>query len=377
MIYSALIIPIVAIIIAAIFFNRKMAWWEYILLFGIPLLCIIAGNYFSIYSQTRDIEYWNSYATKAVYEEEWKEKWKELVTEIYTDSDGKSHTRSHWETETRYHPPMWTIYDNIGGSYSIDQSFFEKLCKLWNNKSFVEMDRINSSINRFESSYKLLIDGDAYETIYDKNFTNTIPICKQHTYENKVQCSKSVFNFQEVNDKDKEYYKLFNYPSEDIFGFNPILGYNNPKAAKKLQIYNALNGNRYRLHMMLLIFNNQPLEAGIMQESYWKGGNKNEFIVCIGVKDNKITWTKVISWTNIEELKIKTGREIKEMQDFDIDKIVEYMSQNVPPKFVKKDFREFNYLSIQPSNRAIIITFIITLITTIGIFVFDVLNKFK
>jgi len=219
------------------------------------------------------------------------------------------------------------------------------------------------------------IDGDAYVTKFDDNFDHTIPVCTQHTYENKVQCSKSVFNFDEVSPETKNQYKLFDYPDENIFNFNPILGYINQKASGHLSYYNAHNGYRKQLHMMLLVFNDQPLEAGLFQESYWKGGNKNEFIVCVGLRGNKINWTRVISWTDKEELKIRVARQIKEMKEFDAVKVVDYMGATIPKGFVRKQFADFNYLSVEPTMTAVLWTFGITFVVTLIIMLIAVFNE--
>jgi len=127
---------------------------------------------------------------------------------------------------------------------------------------------------------------------------------------------------------------------------------------------------------MLLVFNDQPLEAGLFQESYWKGGNKNEFTVCVGVKDGIIKWTRIISWTDNEIAKVTTAREIKEMKDFDPVKIVNYMGENVPSKFIRKEFADFDYIAVEPTQRAIIWTYVVTTISTLTIFLIAIMNSF-
>lgn len=375
MIWAALLIPLIAIIFVAIKHPQKMNVFEYVLLFVIPTACICLCKVGSIYTQTRDTEYWNSYAVSALYEEEWKEQWRERHTETTTDSKGNSHTRTYWTTESKRHPEKWTVLDNIGESHSITREHFEKLCKTWSNRNFKEMDRKHTSRHRNESSHKILKDGDAYVTDYDKNVDNLEFICSQHTYENKVQCSRSVFNFEDVSPETKTQYSLFDYPKENIFDFNPILGYSNKEASRLLNVFNALNGSSKQLHMMLLVFTDQPLETALFQESYWKGGNKNEFLVCVGINSTNITWTKVISWTEQETLKVRITREIKEMKTFDAVKIVKYMGENIPNGFVRKEFEEFSYLSVEPPMILVIITYLITLALTIVIVVISVNNR--
>jgi hypothetical protein len=377
MIWLALLIPVIAIGITAFFYSQKMHIAEYLILFIVPTICIVVGKYCSVHSQTHDEEFWNSYATYAIYEEEWKERWEEMHTEVITDSEGNTTTRTYWTTEYANHPEQWTLYDNIGEHHRIPKSFFERICVTWNMRQFKEMDRRRTSRHRHESSFKIIKDGDAYETkIPSKDMQYIIPLCKQHNYENRVQCSKSVFNFQEVSPEDKEKYQLFEYPEENLFGFSPILGASNGSAILKLQKYNALNGSRSQLHMMVLVFTDQPIEAGFFQEAYWKGGNKNEFIVCIGTDGADIKWTKVISWTEQEELKAKVAREIMEQKKLDLVKIIDYIGETVPKGFIRKEFEDFSYIAVRPSTTAVVITYVITLLVTGIIFVIVVKNSY-
>jgi hypothetical protein len=258
------------------------------------------------------------------------------------------------------------MYDNINQSYGISESYFNKLVELWKNKKFEDLSR-----------HYYRDDGDAYNSEYPGKFDILVPICNTHRYQNKVQVSKSVFNFQKVDSSTIVNYHLFEYPEIENRSLDPILGYVNSFASKKLQQYNAFYGNSKQLHMMILIFNNQPYQAGVMQEAYWKGGNKNYFILCIGTSGKKITWTKVISWTNIEELKVKTTRMIKEMDTLNIDNIVEYMGKTIPKSFVRKQFKDFDYLTIEPTGTAIIITIIVIIAFSIGLSIFVVKNDIE
>jgi hypothetical protein len=128
--------------------------------------------------------------------------------------------------------------------------------------------------------------------------------------------------------------------------------------------------------MMLLVFNDETLDISHLQEAYWKGGNKNEFIVCVGKKADKIDWVRVISWTENDMLKQTTEREIREMDSFDAVKIAAYMGENVPSKFIRKEFADFSYLTIEPTMSAVIWTTVITIVLTIGMFIFIILNDF-
>lgn len=368
MIWFALVIPVLAVLICAIFFTKKMAPWEYAVLFFVPLLTIFIGKQMSIYSQVQDTEYWNSYITKATYYEPWNEYIHKTCSErIRTGTDSKGNatyrTRYYDCSYVQYHSAYWEVNDNIGQTIGISQAFFSQLCQQWSNRSFVDMHRHYHSI-----------DGDAYATVFNNKFENMFPICESHTYENRVQCSKSVFNFQEVDSTAQKRYQLFSYPKTGAFTYNPILGYSNANASLKLQRYNAQLGASKKLHMLLLVFKDQPVDAAVMQENYWKGGNKNEFILCVGLYGNRIDWARVISWTDVEDLKIRVARKVKEMNTFDIDSVINYMVSETSTHFVKKSFKDFSYITVEPTLQATVITFVITLLLSIGLVIFSVKN---
>jgi hypothetical protein len=371
-IYLCLIIPIIAICVLAWKFHAKMAWWEYLLVFGVPALCIVATKTTSSFMQKTSTEYWNTYLVSATYYEDWDE-WidKTCYHTCYDqckDSDGNSyqcnpHDCNPYDCSYReYHPAYWEATDNTGKTIHINQGQFDDLCRLWGKRVYEDLNR-----------HYYRDDGDAFHTSFDGKMEHTVPYTTKHIYENKVKCSKSVFNFAKVDSEDVNAYGLYDYPPADGFGYNPILGWSTPEASKKLQQYNAQLGSVKQVHMMILVFKDKPVMAALCQEGLWKGGNKNEFILCIGTDGKQVTWAKVISWTEVDELKIRVEKTVQAMP-FDLNAISDYMAKEVRAKFVRKQFKDFSYLSIEPTQGAIWTAFIITFIATIGLAVFCVKN---
>lgn len=366
LIYFCFIIPIVAIIFLALKFSKSMAWWEYLLVLGVPAIAIIFAKVLSVTSQTMTPEIWNTYLTKATYYEPWNEWIHKECCSTCKDKDGNSYEcNCHDCSYVQYHPARWEATDDAGRETYIDESFYNQLCALWGNKTFEELNR------HYHSR-----DGDAYNTLRDTVFAHVISRTTTHTYENRVKCSKSVFNFAEVDSEDVKAYGLYDYPPNSEFNYNPILGFYDPKASKKLQQHNGVLGSWKQVHMMILVFKDQPIQAALMQEGYWKGGNKNEFILCIGIKDTAIDWAKVISWTEVDELKIRVEKDVMGMP-LNMEQIVDYMAGQVRAKFQRKHFREFSYIDVEPTMTAIWITFIVTLLITIGVSIFAVKNDFE
>lgn len=374
LIYLCLIIPLLTVAVLAVFFHRHVMWWEYLLTFGVPVIAIFIAKAISVTTQMHDVESMNYHLVRATYFEAWDE-WIHKTCEHCTRScTGSGEDERCTETCVSYdcsyrdfHPEHWEAYDNGNSSYAISRSYYNFLKSLWNNEAFQELNR-----------HYYHLDGDAYNTLTDRVFDHVVPVCYRHSYGNKVQCSQSVFNFQDVDSTTKKEYGLYEYPHwGQPFDYNPILGHHDPAASIRLQRHNALLGTLRQVHMLMLVFRDQPLDAAAWQEAYWKGGNKNEFIACIGLKSNTIAWTKVISWTEEEELNVRVARKIKEMGIFNPTAIADTMAMEVSRDFIRKRFRDFDYITVEPTDRAVLITFIITILFCGGLAVFSIMNDYR
>jgi hypothetical protein len=374
MIFLNMAIPLIAIVLLLIFFRKKVTLWEYAIVLGIPLIVIFICKFISITSQVNTHEIWNAHITEVKYYECWETWVHETCSRQVsygTDSKGNTQYRTEYYdcSHCDFHPEHYDAYDNLGNEHNVSAAQFEQYCKLWNNRTFVPLHR---NINYHWSCGR---DGNMYQTVYDNNFDHTVPTVSQHTYVNKVKCSRSVFNFQEVSKEDKIAYGLYDYPSLNEWNYNPIVGYNNPNASLRLQRYNSILGAYKKVHMLIMVFKGKAYTSALMEEAYLKGGNKNEFILCIGTKDSLIAWTKVISWTDKTECKIRVEREVKELSKLDMVKTVDIMANEVKIGFVKKSFKDFDYITVEPTDTAVFITCILTILITIGLCIYVVNNE--
>jgi hypothetical protein len=95
------------------------------------------------------------------------------------------------------------------------------------------------------------------------------------------------------------------------------------------------------------------LQISLEQEKYWKGGNKNEFIVTIGVDDSmNIAWVKPFSWTMKKELFPQVRDEIYSFKKFNDVQIANYLGKNVPRMWQRRQFKEFSYIDVEESESA-------------------------
>jgi hypothetical protein len=83
----------------------------------------------------------------------------------------------------------------------------------------------------------------------------------------------------------------------------------------------------------------------------------------------------VISWTETDIMKINLNEQVSKMDYQNMPAIVDTMANTVNKYYQRKQFADFDYIKVQPTLRATIITFILTLLVTIGLSYYVVLNE--
>lgn len=379
LIYTCILIPVLAVIFLSWKFPKRITIWELVLVFAVPVISIIIAKYVSVTFLTTDTEYWNSRAEMAVYYEYYETYVHETCYREHCTGSGKDRTCTQVSYDCSYcdkFPAYWELMDNIGKRYRITKEHYRQLVKRWDNQIFKDMNR---SITHHGLCGQ---DGDAYVTKFPGDFELTEPICKQYKYENKVQCSKSVFNYEPVDSEIVKEFGLYRYPhyeSMGIFNYNPLIGVKHPAAARRLSFHNAHLGPFRQVHMMIVVFHDKSIEAAEWQEAYWGNGNKNEFILCIGEKNGKVDWAKVISWTEIEDLKIGVAQMTRDLgkDRMDLLPIIDMMAEEVKKSYVRKQFADFSYIKVEPTTIAILYTFLITIVITVGVSLFAIYNPWE
>lgn len=374
-IWLALVIPVVAIIFMYIFFKKKIAWWEASSIFLIILVFIAIMKYGTEVSQTNDVEYIQDYIVKVEHFDEWDE-W---VTQTCTrqccctrNSKGEETcgTETYDCSYRRYNPEYWQITTASGNVYNTSKEMYDRLMvQFKTTPSFVDMNRDFYTI-----------DGDMQYFEWNRVVESVECIITSHTYENRIQASHSVLNFPTVDTSYIRFYQLKEYPQIYNYTASALLGYRNDNIDRYINQSNALYASSKQVKVFYLVFKNQPLDAALKQEQYWKGGNKNEVNICIGIdNDNNIKWSYVFSWTKENDVKIKIRdyiNEQKNIADSSFINIINYSNKEIVDKFERRHFKEFSYLTVEPTKSAVVWTYIISLILTIGMCVWAVMNEF-
>lgn len=363
----------------------SVAWWEYFLLIIPPLLICPLMAYVGSKSAASDVEQWGSFVVKAEYYEDWDEYIHQICTRTVSCGKDCTTVEIYDCSYVDYHPAYWVVTDNIGQEIRITEQRYHDLVARFGNETFTDLHR-----------HYYLNDGDKYETVF--KYSDPIaspkltPLVTNHSYENRVAVAHSVFSYMEVDAQDVERNHLFDYhKASDEFDDQCVLSHS-PQIASNdlfwsnhtLSRWNSYLGTIRQVRMIVLLFpDDTSRQTGLLQEALWKGGNKNEVVVCIGVnKDQFPFWCHVFSWSESDAMKIEIRTKIdNEMVDQTLSgqkmiSMIDFIAHQCRDNFVRRQFHEFDYLSVPCSWWAVIVCWILNIGCTVGISVFVMNNEF-
>ncbi len=358
--WAALAIPMIAGLVLHYKFRKKILWWEVVIpmlpvLVIVPLVKLAAET-----SITRDYERHGGWCVKAVYLEDWDE-W---VSKTCTRKVGKT-TQSYDCSYRRYHPPVWYLIDSNGYQVTITKSQFEWLSQKFGSRQFIDLHR-----------YYYRDDGDEYDAIWPGTDITFQPVTTEHTYENRVQATHGVIDFPEITPKEAKEKGLYEFPTlENPLCDWPILGTTTgvEQADKIIQTYNAKMGKLKEIRIWIILFHEKPLQTAFDQESYWKGGNDNELVVCIGLFENQPAWCHPFCWspdgnTSNDQLKIEIRDRVQSYgPNLNLAPIAEFITSRATELYQRKDFKEFSYLTVDTPWWATLIVYVLVILSTGGL----------
>ena len=320
-----------------------------LLLVGVPVLVLIGlsvGGYFYGIRSNYSTEAMHTKVVSMKYEEQWSTK--EQRTETYTTGSGKNqktHTRTYYVTE--YHGPFWTAYTEDGDNHSIDSVDYTRWMQRWGNERLTGVHRGSAAGLTFPKNGKIFVSqfNGAFEQIYAWTYS--------HTYLNKVRASHSVFKYKSATEEHKKAYKRNVCASYVNFG---VLIDNE----EMLGQINAQLGNKKQIHIVT-IGTNQPRAMLEDVLAVWEGPNKNELLVFVGVKDNKITWSSAHSWMDNTTLH-RVLEDTLVGQDFKALTFKNAYFKHVSELWKRKEFKDFDYIQMAIDPSCYIILFFVSVI---------------
>lgn len=353
-VYLLLIVPIVTIFIIKYFFPHRIVWWEIFIPILASIISIIVSK--AIINQiSKSEEYLGYLVNKVEYYESWNEYIHMTCTRTVSCGENCTTTETYDCSYVDYHPERFYAYFS-NKRKSISKKQYIDIKNKFANNTFVDMRR----------NYHTK-DGDMYYSVWDRSKEKSYPITIIGKYENKVKLSdQSIFNISEVSDEDKENFSLYDYPEVSNLIQNPILGGGTEKQQFELMYLNGLIGEKKQVRVFILLFEGKDLKAGEYQSWYWINGNKNELNICIGTDGNgNITWVHPFSWTTNIKMLVDIKNDIHNMDTLNLDKVISYLGPKVEKDFVRREFEEFDYLTIEPKLIHVLLSLLAIVIVNI------------
>lgn len=368
MLYGALIIPFIAAAVMLIFFHKRTKWWELGIPFAAAIIVIVGFKFAGEWSATKDGEFWGGWVVEARYYEDWNEYIHKTCYRESCSGSGKNRTCTSVAYDCSYvdyHSEYWQVNDSNGSAHRITQGSYNQFVKLYGQRPmFVDMHR----------SYHT-DDGDMYKTAWPGTEATFEEVFTEHSYENRVQASRSVFSYRKIGEDEVASRGLFTYPEKvSLFDFPSVLGDCGPgtdAANKRLQYHNAKLGRSKQVRMWVLCTDSGDPGFGQDQESLWVGGNKNEVVMVKGEG-----WVHVFSWTDHKEPIYETRDHVATMTTFDPVEAVDFMAAKVGADFERKHFEDFSYLTVETPTWSIWVTWILVALISGGLSWWNVVNDF-
>ena len=354
----AYIAPVLTCAILLVHFQDYGQWWVYAVMAGVSCLFL----WLAMRRGTRSKEYLSAYGLKVVHHEPWVER--VTYQETYTDSKGKTHTR----TKVRYvhHPDVWFMPMNTGASPYISSSTYDSYRRLWGTP--------RRNIDPYHAN--CVSGGGGQEYDWDGVYENAATHTYKGLYVNYVKYSDSIFNERIPSKEEAEEYGLVDYPDFSIRHLeteavliSPLLSLESSDALNEpLWLFNAFHGQSNQIHVFVILFDAaKGVETALKQRALWRGGNKNEFTVCLGIENDSKTvkWCKAFSWCDTPSLETATESWFIENPVLNLEAYASWLRENVT-LWKRKEFKDFAYLgkSLSPTAKWLVALLTIALCAT-------------
>lgn len=370
MIWFSLLIPFIVIGVCQIWFRHKITYWEVLLPLLPSIIIIPLCSTVGYWSQVTDIQRLGAVTVKVEYYEDWNEYIHQTCTRTVSCGKDCTTTEIYDCSYVDYHPEEYWAIGNDGWKVAITRSRYLYAKNRFKNSRFVDMRR-----NYYTD------DGDLYVSTWDNSNEKFIPLYMTDLYENRVLPNNGVFHFYEPTEEEQK--ELYQWPKlTNPFYDRAVLGNHIDvvSADKIIQKFNATNGRINKIRVWVLLFKNKDRSIVHKQKSLWKGGNINEFVLCIGYGDNnEVNWCDSFYWSpegyaGNHELAIEMRDHVENMKSLSLVSTAETLTKKIPEKWKMKPYSEFEYLTVPTPTWAIILNFILTTIASVFVAFITIAN---
>jgi hypothetical protein len=340
-------VPLIIALGALFFFKGKVTIYEFLGQLGVVAVCVGICLAVAYNSSTTDTEIWNGQVTSRT---------RDVVScshsydcNCYTDSKGNRHCSTCYE---HAFDVDWTVHATTGEAIDIDRE-----------------DRQG------------LIEPKRWDAVYPGQ-----PFSSQHTFTNYIRANPDSVLLGTKGDVVKFAAMLPPYPDTvyDYYSHDAVVNMGVPNIDMNTWNWllannvNKLLGPSKQVNVILIFVPTDDASYMLALKDKWMGGKKNDVTVVIGSKDgHKVEFADVMSWSTNSDLKIVLKDSIEEIGTLDQrDAIVKTIATTVQNKFVRMHMKDMKYLmrSFQPSGTSLWVSFIISVLLSIGLAIWSVKN---
>ena len=350
-----------------LFFNKYVTLKEHLISFGITSVFIVVSKLLVYNTDKTFTEYHNHYVVSVQYYEPWNEYIHKTCTRTYSCGKDETCSETYDCSYVDYHEAEYYAILNDKTSIGISEAEYNKIKSKFGNSTFKELNR-----------HYYTIDGNEYYSIF-KEGSELVYAVVEESYTNKVKESDlSVFDYKKIKKEDANKLKLFDYPEyNDYFNYNSVIGSNDIQIVKDFNYVNAALSDLKNVRILLCIYDGSKtnIGTGLNQEAYWIRGNNNEVVVCVGAVGNEVKWCHVFSWTKAAIVNIKIRDYINDHKaNLNWHNLSVECFDVVKSEYKYRDFKEFDYLTVDPETWQIVLVYILTLIVN-GIIAYVVITN--
>lgn len=146
----------------------------------------------------------------------------------------------------------------------------------------------------------------------------------------------------------------------------PALAQWNQELAERLR---AL-GPRKQVNWVVVLTNEGSPSFADAVRVKWLGGKKNDVIVVLGVPQYpKLSWVRVLSWTDKELFKVQLRDDLLALGDVDQAAVFDLMERHTAGGYLRKDMADFEYLAneIQPPTWVLVLAGLLGVVGSVGL----------
>jgi hypothetical protein len=200
------------------------------------------------------------------------------------------------------------------------------------------------------------------------------PVAFQHSYDNYIKAHPESVLRQFTTDYSK--YQMIPYP-DDVNGYRinrfRSLGYEEQHAADwnwhLSEIAGDLGPTKQVEPIVVAVKSADPTYEYAFQHA-WLGGKKNDVVILLGVPEYpKISWVRIMSWTDREDLKVELRDALMNIGTMDQrDQLLQEIRNQLQTKFQRMHMKNYEYLLSQyePGAGLTMFLFVLALLLNIG-----------